>query len=221
MKVPSEVPVMLLPNAILFPQALLPLYIFEDCYREMLADCLAGDRMFAVALLHKGWDKHPDDPMPYDVAGLGIIRVAVNKEDGTTNVILQGVSRVRICGFVQQKPYRVAQIEPLRTRFANAVEPDPLAAKVSELLDARAKLDMALPEHVVKYLTSMRDTDNLADLVSFTLLSDFYEKQEILEAVDLRLRLRKLMRLLDKEKEQLLYWKKLQGGVKDKEVGLN
>ena len=40
MKLPSEVPVMTLPNATLFPQALLPLYIFEPRYRQMLADSL-------------------------------------------------------------------------------------------------------------------------------------------------------------------------------------
>lgn len=212
---------MALPNAILFPQALLPLYIFEDRYREMLKDCLANARMFSVALLPKGWDKQPNEPKPYAVAGLGIIRAAVGKEDGTSNIILQGVSRVRICGYVKAKPYPIAQIEPLKTLHAASVEPNPLTSKVAELLAARAKLDMGLPDHVAKYLTTMKDTDNLADLVSFTLLSDFYEKQEILEAVDLRIRLRRLLQLLEKERNQLLYWKKLQGQVKDKDIGLN
>ena len=41
MKIPREIPVMTLPNATLFPQALLPLYIFEPRYRQMLADALA------------------------------------------------------------------------------------------------------------------------------------------------------------------------------------
>ncbi len=220
-KVPAEIPVMALPNAILFPQALLPLYIFEDRYRQMLDDCLASDRMFSVVLTQRESGKQSGELKPYDVAGLGIIRVAVAKEDGTSNIILQGVSRVRICDFVAKKPYPIAQIEPLRTLHADAVEPDPLSAKVEELLSARAKLDMALPDHVAKYLTTMRDADNLADLVSFTLLSDFYEKQEILETLDLRLRLQKLIRLLDKERNQLLYWKKLQGEVKDKDIGRN
>jgi ATP-dependent Lon protease len=67
----------------------------------------------------------------------------------------------------------------------------------------------------------MTDADNLADLVSFTLLSDFYEKQEILETLDLRQRIQRLIQLLEKEQHQLLYWKKLQGGVKDKDIGLN
>jgi ATP-dependent Lon protease len=44
MKIPNEVPIMTLPNATLFPQALLPLYIFEPRYRQMLADALHSNR---------------------------------------------------------------------------------------------------------------------------------------------------------------------------------
>lgn len=212
---------MVLPNAILFPQALLPLRIYENHYRRMLSDCLAGERMFSVALLQKDSAKPSDQSKPYRVAGLGIIRVAVGNEDGTSNIILQGIARVRLCSFAKSKPYPVARIEPLQTQFSDGVQPDPLTAKVSELLRARAKLNMALPEHVAKYLTTMTDADNLADLVSFTLLSDFYEKQELLETLDLRLRLQKLIQLLDKERNQLLSWKKLQGDIKDKDIGQN
>jgi Lon protease-like protein len=76
-KIPAEVPVMALPNAILFPQALLPLYIFEDRYRQMLADCLKTDRMFLIALTQKETGKKSEQGKPCSVAGLGIIRVAV------------------------------------------------------------------------------------------------------------------------------------------------
>lgn len=210
-----------LPNAILFPQALLPLYIFEERYRKMLADCLAGTRMFTVALLHKNSEQQLREPEPYQVAGLGMIRVAVKNDDGTSHIILQGISRVRLCGYLKRRPYRVAQIEPLRTISHKSVTAQPLSAKVSELLATRAKLDMALPDHVVKYLTTMKDADNLADLVTFTLISDFYEKQQILETLDLRERLRRLIDLLDKEQQQLLYWKKIQTKEKDKNHGLN
>ena len=46
---PSEVPVMTLPETVFFPQALMPLHIFEPRYREMLRNVLATNRLFAVA----------------------------------------------------------------------------------------------------------------------------------------------------------------------------
>ena len=79
MELPNLVPVMTLPNATLFPQALLPLYIFEPRYRQMLVDTLKAKRMFSVAMQRPGRTR--ETPCP--VAGLGLIRVSVDHQDGT------------------------------------------------------------------------------------------------------------------------------------------
>ena len=57
--VPETVPVMTLPNTVFFPQALLPLHIFEPRYRQMLRDVLARDRLFAVARLDSAGAAQP------------------------------------------------------------------------------------------------------------------------------------------------------------------
>src|SRR5687768_2370471 len=51
------VPLFPLPNVVLFPRAVLPLHIFEERYKTMAADALAGDRLVAMALLRPGWEK--------------------------------------------------------------------------------------------------------------------------------------------------------------------
>ena len=83
---------MTLPNATLFPQALLPLYIFEPRYRQMLADALHTNRMFSVAMQRPGDSRE----IPSPVAGLGLIRVSVGHRDGTSHLILQGIARVEL-----------------------------------------------------------------------------------------------------------------------------
>src|SRR5689334_6605850 len=92
MKVPRETPVMTLPNVTLFPEALLPLYIFEPRYRQMLTDMLHSNRMFAVAMQKPGNSR--ETPLP--VAGLGLVRVSVRHNDGTSHLILQGIARVEL-----------------------------------------------------------------------------------------------------------------------------
>ena len=52
----GHVPLFPLPDAVLFPNALLPLMIFEPRYRQMVADALAGDGLIAMALLKPGWE---------------------------------------------------------------------------------------------------------------------------------------------------------------------
>jgi len=108
MDLPNQVPVMTLPAATLFPQALLPLYIFEPRYREMLADTLKHNRMFSVAMQKPGRTR--ETPCP--IAGLGLIRVSVGHNDGTSHLILQGLTRVKLQETVQYKPYRVQRIAP-------------------------------------------------------------------------------------------------------------
>src|SRR3954465_1572326 len=107
MQLPDAVPIMTLPSATLFPQALLPLYIFEPRYRRMLSDALNTNRMFSVAMQKPGRTR--ETPCP--VAGLGLIRVSVGHNDGTSHLILQGLTRVKLRETVQYKPYRVQRIQ--------------------------------------------------------------------------------------------------------------
>src|SRR5947208_6670081 len=103
MTIPREVPVMALPNATLFPQARLPLYIFEPRYRQMLADALHSNRMFSVAMQKPGSSRETPSP----VAGLGLIRVSVGHRDGTSHLILHGLARVELADTIGVRPYRV------------------------------------------------------------------------------------------------------------------
>src|SRR4029078_6440492 len=111
MKMPQEVPVMTLPNATLFPQALLPLYIFEPRYRPMLTDALHSNRMFSVSMQRPGNTR--ETPAP--IAGLGLIRVSVAHKDGTSHLILQGLTRVKLGKVVKYRPYLVEHITGLHT----------------------------------------------------------------------------------------------------------
>jgi len=211
MKIPKEVPVMTLPNATLFPQALLPLYIFEPRYRQMLADALHSTRMFSVAMQRPGTGRE----VPSPVAGLGLIRVSVGHRDGTSHLILQGLARVELEETVRYKPYRVQRIRPLRSPPCDNVKVDALVAKVRELLEERIELGLPFPfpvmspekaeqtsapsfspKEILTYLDSITDPEQTADLVSCAVLPGAVERQSILETVDVEARLRRLIRFL-------------------------
>ncbi len=195
---------MTLPNATLFPQALLPLYIFEPRYRQMLADALHSSRMFAVAMQKPGNTR--ETPLP--VAGLGLIRVSVGHRDGTSHLILQGVVRVGLEETVRYKPYRIHRIRSLETPPCDSVAADALLAKVRELLEERVKLGLPLqfpgaatppansPAEILKYLDSIADPEQATDLVSCAVLPGAAERQTIMETVDVETRLRRLIQFL-------------------------
>ena len=203
---------MTLPNATLFPQALLPLYIFEPRYRQMLADALHSNRMFPVAMRRPGSTR--ETPLP--VAGLGLIRVSVGHRDGTSHLILQGLARVELEQAVRYKPYRIQRIRPLQTTPCDNVTVDALIAKVRELLVERIELGLTLPMPMVSldesdtspvppcsspkgmmhYLDSFTNLDQAVDLVSRAVLPGAVERQAILETVDVEARLRRLIHFL-------------------------
>ena len=219
MELPDAVPVMTLPSATLFPQALLPLYIFEPRYRQMLSDMLKTNRMFSVAMQNPGKKRET----PCQVAGLGLIRVSVGHQDGTSHLILQGLTRVELVETVRTRPYRVASIRPLQAPPTDNVVVEALVAKVHELVEDRIQLGpfpfpfsafknstatkkkgtsgqkQFSPKEVLDYLESLKDADQVADLVSCALLPGAVERQTILETVNLEDRLKHLVHFLMEE----------------------
>jgi Lon protease-like protein len=192
MEIPQEVGIMTLPNAILFPQALLPLYVFEPRYRAMLKESLESQRMFAVALPNDSTDAD-SALVPHRVAGVGLIRACVDKPDGSSNLILQGVSRVRFTDFVQEKPYYVARIEVLSTEESDALEVEALSVKVLEMIGMMHDAGEIQAEGIMKFLNEIRDYDALADIVTYSFIEDVASKQKILETLNLRQRLQKVI----------------------------
>ena len=221
MQLPSEIPVMILPGSILFPQAMLPLYIFEPRYRQMLADVLDTHRMFGVALQKPGRVRE----IPSTVAGVGLVRASVANRDGTSHLVLQGLARVQLDRAVRYKPYRIQKIKPLETIASDSVVVDALSAKVLELVAERLEQGFELPVHILKqlsrtekgratdspmfslkqviqYLVSLENPDQLADLIACTLLPDPVQRQVILETSNLEARLKSLIRFLLAEIQQ-------------------
>src|SRR5206468_12240499 len=130
---PKQLPVMPLPGAVLFPHALVPLYIFEPRYRQMLQHALQQHRIFCVTLIKPScpeWHA-PEDFFHFATAGL--IRACVGHNDGTSNLILQGLQRVCFTSFEPGKPFPIASIDAVESRDPTTVETEALGAKVIEL----------------------------------------------------------------------------------------
>jgi Lon protease-like protein len=201
MDIPKEVAVMTLPSETLFPQALLPLYIYEKRYRRMLEETLHSHRMFVVAMQKRGSSRE----CPSTVAGLGLVRVCVDNPDGTSHLILQGMSRVELTQTVRQKPFRISQIRMLQAPPRESVAIDALMAKVRDLVSERIRQGLkARPnapkahsiKEIITYLDKLSDPDQVADLVSCALLPGPDERQTILETIEIEPRLKHLIHFL-------------------------
>lgn len=196
---PKKLAVMPLPGAVLFPHALLPLYIFEPRYRRMLEHALQHHRMFCVALIKPSCPEWHATEDFFHVATAGLIRACVGRDDGTSNLILQGLQRVRFASFDQEGPFPIARIDVIESHDTTTVETEALGAKVLELYSSLKHDGRQLPAKVDRYLAELRDLEMLADLMASTFVNDPLRRQRVLEERSTNQRLRFLIRYLSDE----------------------
>ncbi len=190
---------MVLPNATLFPKAMLPLRIFEPRYREMLNWCLERQRMFCIALLKPDVQDARSTDDFHSVAGLGLVRACVAHPDGTSDLVLQGLTRVRFTGFLQETPFWIAAIDELQVQQAPAGE---AATLIAELLHVCANLrnnGLEVPATLDEQLAKISDPDMLGNIIAHTFLFDAQRRQAVLEKVSVAARLRALIQHIREE----------------------
>jgi Lon protease-like protein len=190
----EHVPVFPLPETVLFPGVVLPLHIFEQRYRDMVADALASHRSIVVAMVKPGAEWLSQPPL-CDVACVGRIIHAEKLENGRYNILVQGLERVRLVDELpSSRSYRCFRAEVVPRPTPDAVleahtELARLQSCVCSLGAAAAETDKEL----VEVLRSTADPLELTDILAAVLISEPARQQVVLSAPDLRVRLRQLI----------------------------
>jgi Lon protease-like protein len=186
----ASLPVFPLPQTVLFPGALLPLYVFEPRYRALVKDCLATHQTMAIALIGETGQRGPDGRTIIEtVAGLGVVVDHVLLPDGRYNILVCGRSRVRLEELPFVPPYRTARaqvLEPLATEVLPQDTTALLASAAAFAADIRARdpeFDFRIPPHV--------GAGAAADLAAHHLVLDARERQSLLEELDVAARVRR------------------------------
>ncbi len=195
----QDIPLFPLPNCVLFPGALLPLHIFEERYRTMMAAALAGQSVIAMALLKAGWEKeYFGRPEIHPVVCVGKIVGHERLPDGKYNLLLQGVSRAALEN-EKNGTFRAATL----TALPDIVPPD----SADRLRDCRQKLadlfansplaQLPPAASIREMIGSCLPVWNIADVVAFSLIPDCATKQRLLEMRDVLLRTEELLQILN------------------------
>jgi uncharacterized protein len=182
----AAVPLFPLPNVVLFPRAVLPLHIFEDRYKAMTADVLAGNRLIAMALLRPGWEKdYYQAPAIEPVVCVGEILSWEQLPDGKYNFLLQGRTRARVISESKWKGYRVAELTALGESATMEIDLEKERARMIELFSAAPFGALPIARQFRELLNGPIPTEAIADLAAFNLLEDIPMKQKLLEDLDI------------------------------------
>ncbi len=219
-EIPPLVPAMTLRDVVLFPKAMMPLRIFEARYRRMLEDVLSGNRMFALAGIRV------EDPpsaegreIPFDVATVGVIRISKKHEDGTSFVLLQGIQRVRIHSLLQNGPYPMLKVEPMKTQVDDSSLG--LRQKLVFQLKRNMKLGGEVTDEIMDFLNPLEDDVAFVNLAAFAICKHTLRKQAMLEVSNLGKRANMLLDDLLRENERLDLLRKAIGDLPSEDFDFN
>ncbi len=183
---------------VLFPGTPQPLHIFEPRYRQMLADCLAGDRRFGISFVSGEGSESPNAQLA-DVGCTALIEQVWPLPDGRSNLLAVGETRYVLQEFVEtDRPYRIATVEPFDDEpWGDTSDLDRLA---DELREAFRRFAIALGALTDKPLAPMNLPEDPAALsfhVAASLDVEAQVKQELLESRSPRERITRLTTVLE------------------------
>ncbi|MBK1877013.1 LON peptidase substrate-binding domain-containing protein [Pelagicoccus mobilis] len=188
MILPDEVPAMSLPGVVLLPKTVMPLRIFEDKYRQMLADSLGGHRLFAIAnKMQENELSFPGETLKlHEVATVGLIRMSSQNPDGTSILMLEGTERVHIDQVNEDLPYPLLTVSPLPT--TNRPEDELEAELVVDLLgkiDTLHELFGPSNDETAHACHAIDDLEMLCHFIMQTYCTSSPMLQKTLETTDL------------------------------------
>ena len=190
------VPLFPLPNAILFPGARLPLYIFEPRYKQMIDDAMVGERLLSVALE----SAQPGEGTRSEVCGLGQITEMERLPKNEKNIVVTGIARVRILREVESDPYVRAEVEALEESGVPGAEiHEDLFWRLREA--ARTWL-FRMRTGNVRQLADFGHTRTVSEMCDFFgayLLDDVGTRQKLLDELDVTRRARFIIELVNSE----------------------
>ena len=192
----DAVPIVALRNVVLFPGIVLPITLGREESIAAAQEAVRSGRKVGLLLQR---DATLEKPTPADLYDLGVLATVVRyvtAPDGAHHLICQGENRFRLQQVVRETPFLAARIESLQDPEARGAE---IEARM-DFLKQRAVEALSLlpqvPEELPRTIRGIESPGQLADLIVSFMDVKPEEKQDLLETLDLKERLDKVVKLL-------------------------
>jgi len=217
----SELPVLPIRNAVLFPAAVAPFDVGREKSVALVEDIENLDQPIIAIVAQR--DPSTDDPGQNDLYPVGVaarVLKALKHSSGNYSLILQGLVRIRVEQVVTSEPYIRARVARLDEPGAEDVESEALAMSLRDIAKQVIQLMPELPREAGSLIDSIQEHGQLADLVAANLDAPVDEKAQLLETLDAKDRIRKVLRLLTRQLEILKMRERINSQIKE-EMGKN
>ncbi len=221
LKFGDELAVLPIRNAVLFPGAVAPFDVGREKSVALVED--VQDEPTPVIAIFAQRDPATDDPQAEDLYPVGCaarVLKALKHSSGNYSLILQGLTRIRMESITQGSPYLRAKIKRIESVATEDVEAEALAMSLRDIAKQVIQLMPELPREAGSLIDSIQAPGALADLVAANLDAPVDEKAQLIETVDVKDRIRKVLRFLTRQLEILKMRERINSQIKE-EMGKN
>jgi ATP-dependent Lon protease len=209
-----ELPVLAIRNTVIFPVLAFPINVGREKSLKAIEEAMAGDKLLGIVAQQDAKNEDPDTDELHQTGTVVKILKSVIMPGNKLNVIIQGLSRIQIEQWNQTEPYLSAKVSVHEQTEPEGREFDKLLSQLRELARRIIDLSPHIPSEASFLVRSIDNPGMLADIVATNLSIGVEEKQELLETLDTRERIEKVIVLLQKEIQVLELSNKIQTEVK-------
>jgi ATP-dependent Lon protease len=215
-EIPDQLPLLPVRDIVVFPYMVLPLFVGREMSIKAIEAALAGNRMIFLAT-QKALDVENPTPDDIHVIGtVGIIMRMLKLPDERIKILVQGLSKAKISGYIQTDPYYSVRIDKITESKApsSTLESEAVMRTVKEQIERIVSLGKVLIPDVMVVIENLEDPGRLADMIASNLGLKVEVTQSVLEITDPLKRLRQISEILAKEVEVLSMQQKIQAQAK-------
>jgi ATP-dependent Lon protease len=213
--IPQVLPILPLRNSVFFPGGVLPLAVGRQKTIALIKDAVRDEQVIGVVTQRRAEEEDPGAADLYTVGTVARVVKLLKMGEDNYSLVVQGLARFKVLELVQENPYLKARVEPVEDKTStDDVEVEALAINLKKLAREVIELMPELPAAATELVESITHPGHLADLIAANVDVPIEEKQQVLETIDLKARMKLVLELLNRKREILKLSNKIDSAVK-------
>lgn len=210
----KNVPLLPLRGLLVYPSMVLHLDVGREKSVQALEKAMMDDHLIFLSAQKEVSINEPAEDDIYQVGTLAKVKQMLKLPNGTIRVLVEGLYRGKVLEFFNQEDNYEVVIEEVKEEEAYDTESEALTRTLLNLFEQYIKLSKKITAETYATVADIEERGRMADIIASHLPIQIKEKQEILETIDVKKRIERLIELINNEKEVLNLEKKIGQRVK-------
>lgn len=211
----KTIPVLPLRDVVVYPYMVIPLFVGREKSIKALDSAIqSGDKRILLVAQKEATEDNPTEKDLFQVGTIATILQLLKLPDGTVKVLVEGTQRGEVESYAETTPFFLANLAPLDDLPIKEEEAEVLVRALMSQFEKYVKLNKKIPPEIISSVSNITEPGRLTDTIAANMSLKIQEKQTLLELVNLRDRLERLMALMETEIDLLQVEQRIRSNVK-------